>query len=68
MQTKLNTFKKLHHNDQIATYSKLPNISLTYMPYLCSLFYLDIKSVTKSDIRFNIRLWTSFHVKPYHKS
>ena len=26
------------------------------MPYPCSLFYPDIKSVTKSDIRFDIRL------------
>ena len=28
----------------------------------------DIKSVTKSDIRFDIRLWNSFHVTPYHRS
>ena len=26
------------------------------------------KSVIKSDIRFDIRLWNRFHVKPYHKS
>ena len=33
------------------------------MPYPCSSFYADIKS----DIRFDIRLWNSFHVKLYHK-
>ena len=29
------------------------------MPYPCSLFYADIKT----DIRFDIRLWNSIHVK-----
>ena len=33
------------------------------MPYPCSPFYADIKS----DIRFDVRLWNSFHVKLYHK-
>ena len=27
----------------------------------------DIKSDIKFDNRFDIRLWNSFHVKPFHK-
>ena len=41
------------------------NATLWYhMPYPCNLFCPDTKSVTKSDIR----LWNSFHSKPYNKS
>ena len=39
------------------------NISNSLMPYPCSPFYADIKS----DNRFEVRLWNSFHVKLYHK-
>ena len=34
------------------------------MPYPCNRFYADIRF----DNRFNIRIWNSIHVKPYHKS
>ena len=54
---KPNKGKKRNHN-------MFGIIFLSLMPYPCSLFYADIKC----NIRFDIRLWNSFHVKLYHKS
>ena len=63
---------KIFKSESMALILK-PNIYLTSnildanMPYPCSLFYPDIKYVTKSDIRLDTRL-NSLNVKPYHKS
>ena len=53
------TSQKLTYRDKTCTYFGNPlDFLLTLIPYPCSWFYADVKF----DIRFDIKLWNSFHV------